>query len=116
MPLEVFVAKEQSTPRLLPARPDERVEWRRARVHPDSHIACDGRIYPIPSRLIRREVCGRATPRARGRSNVDDERVATHQRGVAVDRLAAFLKKPSTPAKKSANSAAAGAVHQARNR
>jgi transposase len=82
-PLEVFAADERSTLRPLPARPYEPVEWRRARVHPDSHIAFDRRIYPVPWRLIGRELWVRATPSTVA-VYADDERVATHQRGVPV--------------------------------
>jgi transposase len=82
-PLEVFAAEEQPTLRPLPARLYEAVEWRQARVHPDSHIAFDRRIYPVPWRLIGRTLWVRATPSTVA-VYADDERVATHQRGVPV--------------------------------
>ena len=78
-PIEHFTEEEHSALRPMPARRYELVVWYKARVHQDSHVAFDKRLYSVPWRLIKQEVWLRASP-----STVDvyaeDVRVATHAR------------------------------------
>jgi transposase len=82
-PLEVFATEEQAVLRALPARPYELIHWKRVRVHPDGQIVFERRPYPVPWRLIGRDLWARVSTHT-----VDvyweQERVATHQRGVPV--------------------------------
>lgn len=77
-PVDLF-AEERVALQPIPARRYELVVWHKARVHQDSHIAFDRRLYSVPWRLIKQEVWLRASP-----SSVDiyadDVRVATHDR------------------------------------
>ena len=82
-PLEVFDAEERPTLRPLPATPYEPVEWKQARVHPDSQIVFGRRPYPVPWRLIGQQVWIRATP-VTVAIYANEERVATHRRNVPV--------------------------------
>lgn len=63
----------------LPAQRYELVIWHKARVHQDSHVAFEKRLYSVPWKLIRQEVWLRVSP-----STVDiyaeDARVACHER------------------------------------
>jgi hypothetical protein len=63
----------------LPVRPYEPVVWKKAKVHPDSHVVFDRRLYSVPWRLVGQEVWIQATA-----STVcifaEDVRVATHSR------------------------------------
>jgi hypothetical protein len=78
-PSEVFEAEERSTLGALPDRPFEPVVWKKAKVHPDSHVLFERRLYSVPWTLIGQKVWVRATP-----STVyvfaDEVRVATHGR------------------------------------
>jgi hypothetical protein len=78
-PIDEFTEEEREKLRPIPARRYELVVWHKARVHQDSHIAFDKRLYSVPWRLIKQEVWLRASP-----SSVDvyaeDVRVATHSR------------------------------------
>ena len=79
-PLVVFEQEEQVTLHSLPAKPFEPVIWKSgAKVHPDSHVVFDKRLYSVPWRLIGKKVWIRAT-----RSTVtifaDETRIATHLR------------------------------------
>jgi transposase len=78
-PREVYEHVERPVMKALPLRPFEPVEWRRATVHQDTHVAFDRRLYSVPWRLIGQLVWVRATA-----STVclytDDTRVATHDR------------------------------------
>ena len=77
-PLDVFNAEERSTLRPLPAAPPQRAIWKQAKVHPDSHVTCRGRLFSVPWRLIQERVWVRACGRV-----VEvfhrDERVAIHE-------------------------------------
>jgi len=63
----------------LPERRFELVTWHQARVHQDSHIAFDKRLYSVPWRLIGQQVWVRATATAIV-VYADDARVAMHDR------------------------------------
>lgn len=84
-PRVVFDSVEREALGALPAVPFAFVEWKRARVHPDCHFLFDRRTYPVPWRFIGKDVWIRATPTT-VEAYVDDTRVATHERGVAVPR------------------------------
>jgi transposase len=64
----------------LPERRFEVVTWQQARVHQDSHIAFDKRLYSVPWRLIGQKVWLRATVKAIVVYDADDARVAMHDR------------------------------------
>ncbi len=78
-PLEVFNAEERQTLLPLPRRPYERVVWKDATVHADSHVEYDRRLYSVPWRLLRQKVWVRATSHTVA-IYWNDERVATHSR------------------------------------
>lgn len=82
-PLAVFESVEKACLLPLPEVPFDPVFWHRARVHRDSRIVFERHPYPVPYRLIGRDVWVRAS-----RSTVaiygDDCRVATFQRGKPV--------------------------------
>ena len=62
-----------------PARPYVPVVWKKARIHTDSHVIFDKRLYSVPYRYLHRDAWVRATPDTVV-VYVDDERVATHDR------------------------------------
>jgi transposase len=78
-PLEVFESEERAALKPLPAKRFEPVVWKHSRVHQDSHVEFDRRLYSVPWRLVGSQVWLRATD-----DSVlvfsDDERVATHPR------------------------------------
>ena len=78
-PREMFEAEERSVLLPLPAKPFEMALWKKAKVHADSHIVLDKRMYSVPWRLIGKTVWIKATP---GSVLIysDDVRVATHDR------------------------------------
>jgi transposase len=78
-PLELFEKCEKAALLPLPASPFEMVVWKRARVHQDSHIVFDKRLYSVPWKNIGREVWVRATAGTVG-IYFDDVRIATHDR------------------------------------
>lgn len=78
-PLEVFEAEERGALLPLPAWPYVPVVWRRARVHTDSHVVFDKRLYSVPYRHLHAEAWVKATP-DRVSIYVDDELVASHDR------------------------------------
>ena len=78
-PLELFQAEEKAALNALPARPYVPVVWKRATVHPNSHVLFDRREYSVPWRLVGHQVWIRATPES-VYVLADDERVATHAR------------------------------------
>ncbi len=84
-PLDVFEAEEKSALLPLPARPYVPVVWKKARVHTDSHVIFDKRLYSVPYRFLHKEAWVRATPDAVD-VYVDDERVANHDRRGAAQR------------------------------
>lgn len=76
-PLDLFVREERSALKQLPPVRFEIVVWKQAKVHPDSHVAFEKRLYSVPFPLVGRTV----DIRAKGSSIAifaDDERVATH--------------------------------------
>jgi hypothetical protein len=79
-PLEQFEALERPRLRPLPAAPFELVAWHEAKVHRDSHVAFDKRLYSVPWRLLGQTVWIKATDTTVAIYH-DDERVATHARG-----------------------------------
>ena len=77
-PEELFtVEREALLP--LPERRFELVTWHQARVHQDSHVAFDQRLYSVPWRLIGQQVWIRATAKTVV-AYADDARVAMHDR------------------------------------
>lgn len=78
-PLDVFEAEERAALQPLPVRPYEPVLWKKAKVHTDSHVAFDKRLYSVPYRFLHAEAWIRATP-DQVVVYVDDVRVATHDR------------------------------------
>ncbi|MBI4618415.1 MAG: IS21 family transposase [Planctomycetes bacterium] len=78
-PIEMFEAEERHLLRPLPATIFEPVTWKKAGVHPDWHIAFDGRLYSVPWQLIGKDVSVRATPTTLAIYH-DDVRIATHSR------------------------------------
>lgn len=49
-PLAVFRQEEQAALRPLPDRPYEQTLWQRAKVHQDTHICFEGKLYSVPWR------------------------------------------------------------------
>jgi transposase len=78
-PLEVFEAEERAMLRPLPPWPYERIVWKEAKVHSDSHIQFQGGLYSVPWTLIGQSVWVQATD-ASVTVYADDVRVATHPR------------------------------------
>ena len=78
-PIELFTEEEHSALRPMPTRRYELVVWHKARVHQDSHVAFDKRLYSAPWRLIKQELWLRASPSTID-IYADDVRVATHTR------------------------------------
>jgi len=78
-PITVFREEEMDALRPLPQTGYERCFWHQAKVHQDTHISFDGRLYSVPWRWVGHTVWVRATP-----STVaifaEDVRVATHAR------------------------------------
>lgn len=77
-PIDLFV-DEHPALRPLPERRFELVTWHKARVHQDSHVVFDKRLYSVPWRLIGQLVWLRASPTAI-LVFADDVRVAMHDR------------------------------------
>jgi len=78
-PRELFDTEESAALRPLPAHRYELVVWHKARVHQDSHVGFDRRLYSVPWRLIKQEVWLRASPKTID-IYADDARVAMHSR------------------------------------
>jgi transposase len=78
-PIDVFTEVEKPALLPLPDRPYETVVWKKARVHRDTHVALDRRLYSVPWKHVGSEVWVRATTREVV-VFADDERVATHDR------------------------------------
>lgn len=78
-PLAVFEAEELPVLTPLPIRPFAPVIWKEAKVHRDSHVQFDGRLYSVPWRHLGKAVWVRATPAAVD-VFVDGERIAVHAR------------------------------------
>ena len=77
-PIDLFAA-ERSALLPIPSRRYELVLWHKARVHQDSHVVFDKRLYSVPWRLIKQEVWLRASPTTVD-IYADDARVAMHSR------------------------------------
>lgn len=60
-PLEVFEAEERAALKPLPARPYDRVIWKRARLHSDAHAQIDGGFYSAPWRHLHQDLWARCT-------------------------------------------------------
>lgn len=82
-PLALFESTEKACLRPLPATPFDPTLWQRARVHRDSRIVFERYLYPVPYRLIGRDVWIQASTTTVAIYS-HDERVATHQRGKPV--------------------------------
>ncbi len=78
-PIDLFDRQERAALRLLPAARFELVTWKQAKVHRDSHIVFDKRLYSVPYGLIGQQVWARATPETVA-VYANEERVATHRR------------------------------------
>lgn len=78
-PVDLFEQEERAALRPLPTTAFESVVWKRARVHPDSHVAFQQRLYSVPWQLIHQEVWVRAAGRGVAILH-DDRRVASHPR------------------------------------
>jgi transposase len=78
-PLEVFESEERATLQPLPPRPYVPVVWKKARVHADSHVAFDKRLYSVPYKFIGQDAWIEATP-FEVVVYVDDLRVGIHDR------------------------------------
>jgi transposase len=76
-PIEVFEAEERTALKLLPPLGWVPVTWKQAKVHADSHVVFEKRLYSVPWQLIGRIVWVKATPDS-VLVYADDERVATH--------------------------------------
>lgn len=78
-PLVQYETIERAQMLPLPDASFEPVIWKPAKVHRDSHIVFDKRLYSVPWRLIGQSMWVRATPRTVD-IYADDERVASHSR------------------------------------
>lgn len=81
-PLDRFEIEKEYL-RALPAQRFECVEWKKCTVHPDSQILFDRRLYPVPWRLIGKELWVQATSKTIA-VYWEETRVATHQRNKPV--------------------------------
>jgi transposase len=61
-PLEVFEAEEQQALLPLPEKRFERVVWKKAKLHTDSHCQIDGAFYSAPWRFLHQDIWARCTP------------------------------------------------------
>jgi transposase len=77
-PIELF-ADERAALLAIPERRFELVTWHHGRVHLDTHVAFDKRLYSVPWRLIGQMVWVRATS-ADVVIFADDVRITTHDR------------------------------------
>jgi len=75
----VFEAEERRSMLPLPAGAFVPVVWKKVRVHTDSHVVFDKRLYSVPFRYLHRDAWVRATPESVV-VYVDDDRIATHDR------------------------------------
>lgn len=78
-PIDVFEQEERAALRPLPSKVYEPAIWKKARVHPDSHVSFRDRLFSVPWQLIHEDVWIRAS-RARLDVLHDDRCVATHER------------------------------------
>lgn len=78
-PLDLFNELERAALRSLPSSPGEPVLWKKARVHPDSHVAFRERLFSVPWRLTGADVWVRADG-AQVEIFHGEQRVAVHPR------------------------------------
>lgn len=77
-PVDLFEAEERAALRPMPAAPVELAVWKRARVHPDCHVTCRGRLFSVPWQLVHETVWVRACGTAIEVFH-RDRRVASHE-------------------------------------
>lgn len=78
-PLVVFQEEERKCLRPIPDKPFESVVWKQAKVHQDSHIQFDRKLYSVPWIHIGKAIWVRATPHTVA-IYLDNDRIATHDR------------------------------------
>ena len=78
-PCDVFGDEERATLGTLPSNAVERIWWKKARVHPDGHVALRDKLFSVPWPLIGQEVWIRATTRRVSIFHLDQS-VAAHER------------------------------------
>jgi len=86
-PLEVFELEERQALLPLPAVIFEPVVWKLAKVHLDSHLYFDNRLYSVPWQRIGQELWVRATPSTLTVHTEQGERLATHDRRLRGRRI-----------------------------
>jgi len=80
-PCDVFAEEERASLGALPSTAVERVWWKKAKVHPDGHVALRDKLFSVPWPLIGQEVWIRATTRRVSIFQGDsDKGVAEHER------------------------------------
>lgn len=84
-PLETFEVEEKAALLPLPTKPFEIVVWAEVRVHPDSHVLFDKRLYSVPWHHIGHKEWLRATDTTIA-IYCEEERIATHSRGGTTHR------------------------------
>lgn len=78
-PIDLFEQEEKAALRPLPKASFDLVTWKEAKVHRDSHIVFEKRLYSVPYKLIGQQVWVRATPSTVA-VYANEERIATHRR------------------------------------
>ena len=78
-PLTAFHEDEQSALMRLPGVPYEPRIWKRAKVHQDTHVCFENRLYSVPWRWVGKQVWIQATPKTVAIYG-EDVRIATHTR------------------------------------
>lgn len=78
-PIDRFDREERAALRELPPVRYEPIVWKDPKVHADSHVVFDKRMYSVPFKLIGQRVWIRATSKT-VQIYAADERVATHSR------------------------------------
>jgi transposase len=78
-PLDLFEEVERAALLPLPSTRWERVLWKKARVHRDSHVQIDGAFYSVPWRWLHTEVWVRCIQHSIA-VWADDQRLCTHVR------------------------------------
>ena len=78
-PLSVFEEEERKVLLPLPAKRYEEIVWKKARVHQDSHVQFDKKLYSVPWRFVGKEVWLRCSSGS-VLAFFEDMRIATHSR------------------------------------
>ena len=78
-PIGLFEREEKATLGALPRARFDLVTWKEAKVHRDSHIVFEKRMYSVPYKLIGQQVWVRATS-CTVAVYANEERIATHRR------------------------------------